>query len=76
MTDRFERAVDAVTGAGPTTGVIVGGGMSLALDPGPIIQWGTAAIVVLTALTWALKLYREFLGAKIDREKLEDARDA
>lgn len=71
----FDKTIDAITGA-PATGGVVGAGVAtLALDPSPVIQWGTALIVVLTVLTYAVKLWREVIGVRIDKEKLEDARN-
>lgn len=75
-TEKLDRALDAATGAIPTGSVVASGIAAHLLNPDQIIKWGTATVIVLTILIHVLKLYREWLGARRDREEMHDDDDA
>ncbi|MFD2175682.1 hypothetical protein [Rhodobacter lacus] len=64
------RVVDTITDYRATAVALVSGWGARVFDAGMIIQWSTAVIAVATAITWVLRAYREWIGARLDTKKL------
>lgn len=75
MTDRIDKAIEAATGAYPTAWIMGGTLFTVLSDPGKIASWAAAIAGVLFVVIQFIRLYRELVGARIDRERLKDARD-